>query len=243
MADATVVAGSASLVDAGENGDTSDGEHAIVKILRQRVLEIDFNAGHLHRRKKLSIGQLRQSFGLSADARKLFHVVVPRRDVGVANRPVDSDSFSQVGFKIEIAPAVTLAAPKDGLSADLASANPGKMFSGIRGIRIVLVADKKLMRVFIACVVNLALNGLSGLTLGAIVPAAVLEFPDGNVLDIIAFGDDAAARFEDQCVQALFGEFLGGPAAGDPRANNDGIVSCGRHVRPYPSASPAPGAA
>src|SRR4029077_9810244 len=97
------------------------------------------------------------------------------------------------------------------------------------------------MGVFIASVIALALDRLGALALGAIVPAAMLEFPHRNVLDVIALGNNAAARFEDQRVEALFGEFLGGPAAGNSRTNNDGIVSGGgRHVRPYPSAFPDP---
>src|SRR5713101_3380468 len=151
-----VVAGGASLVDAGEHGRTADGQHAIIEIFGERSLEVQFNAGHFHRRKKFSIRKLRQAFGLAADASELFDVVVPGSDVRVANGPIDGDSLFQIGFKIEIAPAITLAAPEDGLSADLAAANPGKMFSGFEGVRIVLVADKKLVRVFIASIVTLA---------------------------------------------------------------------------------------
>src|SRR5437660_597923 len=160
---------------------------------------------------------MRQAFGLATDAGKLFHVDVPGSDFRVANRPINGDSFLLVGFEIEVAPAVTLAAPQNGFSADLPAANPGKMFTGREGVRIFLVVDEKLVRILIACVVTLPLNRLGALALGAIVPATMLEFPHGNVLDIIALGDDAAARFKDQRIQSFFREFLGGPAAGDSR--------------------------
>src|SRR5260370_26011796 len=171
MAEAAVVAGGAPLVDASEDGGTADGHHAIIKILGERVFQFQINAGHFHGRKKFPVRKLRQAFGLAADAGELLHVVVPGSNVRVANGPIDGDSLFQIGFEIEIAPAVTLAAPEDGLSADLAATNPGKMLSGIGGGTIVLVADAKLVAVFIARVIALALDGLHPPALRAVVPA------------------------------------------------------------------------
>src|SRR5437870_6275443 len=98
-------------------------------------LEIQLDAGQLHGRKEFRGGELPQAFRLRADAGKLFDIVVPRSDVRVADWPVDGDPVFQVGFEIEIAPAVALPSPGDGLAADLAAANPGKMFSRIEGDR------------------------------------------------------------------------------------------------------------
>src|SRR5215470_2627282 len=151
-------------------------------MLGERVFKIELDARHFHGRKEFAVGKLRQAFGLAADAGEFFHVVIPGSNVGIANRPIDGDSIFQVGFEIEIAPAIALAAPGDRLSADLASANPGKMFSWIGGIGILDVVDEELVRELIARVIALALNMLGALAFGAIVPAAVLEFPDGNVL-------------------------------------------------------------
>src|SRR6266404_5475025 len=117
------------------------------------------------------------------------------------------------------------------------------MFSGRVGLGIFLVIHEKLVRVFIASVVAPALTGLYFLALGAIVPSAVLEFPHGNMFDIIALGDNAASRFQNKRVEALFREFLGGPAAGDSRADNNCVVGCGCHGCLYPYASPTPGPA
>src|SRR5437879_354252 len=115
------------------------------------------------------------------------------------------------------------------------------MFSGREGIGIFFVIHEKLVRIFIASVVALALNGLRFLTLGATVPAAMLEFPHGNVFHIVTFGNDATSRFENERVEALFRKFLGGPAAGDSRADYNCVIGCGCHGCLNHSASPAPG--
>src|SRR5258708_36734563 len=49
-------------------------------------------------------------------------------------------------------------------------------------------------------------------------------------------------RSEDQRIEALFGEFLGGPAAGNSRANNDCVVRCRGHFWSLGSGVPNSGA-
>ncbi len=85
------------------------------------------------------------------------------------------------------------------------------------------------MGVLIASVIDLALDGLRALAFGAIIPAAVFEIVDGDVLDVIALGNDSTPRFEDERVQAFFGELFGGPAAGDSGADDDRVVGIGCH--------------
>ena len=53
--------------------------------------------------------------------------------------------------------------------------------------------------------------------------------PGGNVLNVVFIGNDRAACFENQCAQALFGEFLRGPAAGDAGTDDDRVVLGLRH--------------
>ena len=79
------------------------------------------------------------------------------------------------------------------------------MLARIGGIGIVRVIDEIFVGVFVASVVELALDVLRALAFGAIVPAAELELPDGNVLDIVALGNNGATRFEDHGVQSFFG--------------------------------------
>src|SRR5229473_615672 len=195
MTNTAVVAGSATFVHASEHGGTADGHDAIVEISRQGIAKILFDAGHLHRRKKLAVGKLRQSFGLSADSGEFLHVVIPRRNIRVTNRPIDGDTFLGVGFEVKIAPAIGLASPGDGLSADLAPFDPGKMFSRFAGVRIVGVIDEKLIRKFVARVITLALDRLSGLAFLAVIPIAILEFPDRNVFHVILFRNNLQFEF------------------------------------------------
>src|SRR5215472_11201361 len=193
-------------------------------MLGERVFEIELDARHFHGRKEFAVGKLRQTFSLAADAGEFFHVVIPRSNVGIANRPIDCDSIFQVGFEIEIAPAIALAAPSNGFSTDLAPANPGKMLSWIGRVGILDVVNEELVRVLVAGVIAFALYMLRAFAFGAIIPAAVLEFPDGNVLDVILLGDDGAAGFEDQRAESFFREFFCGPSTGDSRADNDRVV-------------------
>src|SRR5439155_11799130 len=97
-----------------------------------------------------------------------FDVVVPRRYVRVANRPVDRYTFFQVRFKIEITPAVALASPGDGLAANLTSANPTEFRTSGIGVRIFLVVHEKFVRVLVTRIVDFALHRLRFLPLGAL---------------------------------------------------------------------------
>src|SRR5216684_2523902 len=242
MTNTAVVAGSATFVHASEHGGTADGHDAIVEISRQGIAKILFDAGHLHRRKKLAVGKLRQSFGLSADSGEFLHVVIPRRNIRVTNRPIAGDTFLGVGFEVKIAPAIGLASPGDGLSADLAPFDPGKMFSRFAGVRIVGVFDEKLIRKFVARVITLALDRLSGLAFLAVIPIAILEFPDRNVFHVIFFRSDGPAGFENERVQTLLGKLLRGPASRNSRTDDDRVISWCRHFLSERSGFPETGA-
>src|SRR5471032_1273616 len=54
----------------------------------------------------------------------LLDVIVPGSEVGVADRPVDGDSFLCVGLEVEVAPAITLTTPHQRASADVVAAIP-----------------------------------------------------------------------------------------------------------------------
>src|SRR6266403_1181980 len=88
--------------------------------------------------------------------------------------------------------------------------------------------------VLIASVINLALDRLRALAFGAVIPAAVFQIIDGNVLDVILLRNDGAPRFEDESVESFFSELFCRPAAGDARADDDCVVSIGCHMNlPY----------
>src|SRR5580700_7157447 len=199
MANTAVVAGGATFVDLREDGGATDGHHAaVVKMFWNGVAENFFRAVHLHGRQEFRVRKMRESFGLTADAGKFFDVVVPGFNVFVANGPIHRDTVAIIGCKIQIAPAVALAAPDDGFSTDLATANPSKGFAGIRGEGIFKIADEKLAGVFVTGVIALTLDGLLAFAFGARVPAAKFEFPCGDVLDVIALWNDGPAGLEDQ---------------------------------------------
>jgi hypothetical protein len=62
-------------------------------MLRNRVPDHHFRAVQLHGRKKLAVRQLGQTQCLSGDADKILNIVVPRRDIGIADRPVNRNAF------------------------------------------------------------------------------------------------------------------------------------------------------
>src|ERR1035438_4170728 len=116
--------GGPALVHFGEHGGAADGHNAVVEILGETVAEIELRAIHFHGRQEMAVRQVRQTFGLAADTGEIFYIAVPGLDIGVADGPIYGVSFFQVGFEVEIAPAIALASPGNRFSADLASANP-----------------------------------------------------------------------------------------------------------------------
>ena len=73
-----------------EHGGASDGQHPPEPV-GDRLLQNLFTAGQRHRRQELAVGQLRQVLRLTADTDESFDLVVVRRKLGVAERPVDAE--------------------------------------------------------------------------------------------------------------------------------------------------------
>src|ERR1700719_2879289 len=162
-------------MDAGQYRGTPDGHHAaVVEIFRQSIFDHEFGAGHFHRRQEFAVRKLGQPFGLAADADEILHVVVPGLDVLVADGPVGGNSVAEVGFEIQIAKTIALAAPHDGLAAYLSSTNPSERLVRVGGVGIIEIVDKKFAGVFITRVITLALNFLRADALLAVLPAAIL---------------------------------------------------------------------
>src|SRR5213080_2786213 len=131
LAGPAVMARRAAAMRRGEDRDPADRHDPLGgEPLGDAVPDHLLGAVQRHRRQELPVGQLRQSQPLAAHPDEPFHVVVPRRDVGVADRPVHAEAVPRVGLEIEIAPAVYLPAPHDGLAADLAATDPVKRLVG-----------------------------------------------------------------------------------------------------------------
>src|SRR5208283_1378532 len=194
MADSTVVTSGAAFVRSGKNCGAADGHNSIVIAHGQGSAEIQLSTCHFHWRKKLAVGKLRQAFRLTADSGKLLYVVIPGSNILVANRPVHRKPFAQIGFEIKITPSVALPPPGDGLSANLAPADPGERLTGFTRIGILDIVYKKLMGKFITSVITLALDKLRALTVGAIVPTTIFQFPNGKMLDVISFRNNRSSR-------------------------------------------------
>src|SRR5438093_10405693 len=112
-------------------------------------------------------------------------MVVPRRDVGVADRPVHPEPVARVGAEVEVAPAVHLAAPHDGAAADLAAPDPVKRLGGSERVRGLAVVDEELAAVLVARVA-VALHELVALQRLAVAPPAELHPPWRHALHLAA---------------------------------------------------------
>src|SRR6185369_17440699 len=107
----------------GQVGDAADRQPAL-ELLRHRLLQMSLDAVQVHRRQEFAVGQLRQVLGATADADEAFDVLVPRRELGIANRPVDGNADLRVRAEVDVAPAIALPAPHDGAAADVIAADP-----------------------------------------------------------------------------------------------------------------------
>ena len=108
------------------------------ELLREPAGDRLLGAVERHRRLELPVRKLRQSFNRSGDARVLLDVVVPRREIRVADRPVDGDALAAVGLEVEIAESVALAAPGQRAAADVIAAIPVEALDlGVRRLLLV----------------------------------------------------------------------------------------------------------
>ena len=224
FARATVVASETSVVILRENRDASDREHALaVERLHDLGSRVFLDDGHLHGREKDSVGQLRQPFVRAAHADEPLHVLVPRRDVRVANWPVVAVAVSCIRFEIEIAPAVDLTSPHDRAAADLTSAQPVEGRVVGRRVRIVRVLDEELVPDLVAGVAA-ALHRILALHLLAVAHAAVVHLPRLDVLDVVDARIDRTARLEDERAESTLSQLLRGPAARHSGSDDDRVV-------------------
>src|SRR5262249_53362012 len=151
---------------------------------------------------------------------------------------VGAEAVARVGREVEVAPAVDLAAPHDRAPADLASADPVEARAVAERVRVLEVVDEELAAPLVAGVA-LALGGLVPLLPGAVGPAAEMELPGLDVHRVVGGGIGRAAGLEDQRAQAVLGQLLGGPAAADAGADDDGIVGDGHQALPRTGAAPS----
>ena len=231
LARAAVVARGAPPVRLRENRGASDRQHPLPgEMLRDAVLDHLLRAVQRHRREELAVRELRQAERFARDPDELLHVVVPRRDIGVADGPVDAEPVARVRREVEVAPAVHLPTPHDGLAAHLAAPDPVERLVGIEAVGVVAVVHEELAAVLVARVA-MALDELITLERLAVAEAAELHLPGRHVLDVITGGVDRSAGLEHQRLESALAQFLGRPPAGDPGPDDDGVEAGGGHQK------------
>ena len=187
-------------------------------LLERQFHRVEFEGG-----QEFAVRQHREAFLAAADAGVALDVAVPRRQVGIADRPVGAVAILQVGLEIQVAPAVGLARPHQRLAAQLVPADPAEGPAGRRRIRHVAVVVEELLRVFVEGIA-LALDRELFFRHARVDLAAVRHGPR-----IAVFADVADAMLhrpsalDHQRLQAALREFLGGPAAGDAGTDDDGV--------------------
>ncbi len=222
-----IVASSAPVVRLRQNCRPPNRHHPLAaKLPRHRFLHGNFRAIHFHRRQEVAVRQLPQALRLARNPGKIFHVVVPGLDVGIANGPVGANSLARVGFEVQIAPPVGLPRPHDRFAADLPSANPRKRLVRVRRVRILLIVHEKLAGPFVARVAR-SLNRLILQRLLAVRHPAKFHLANRNVLDVIPVRFNRPARLQDQNLQSLLCQLFRRPPAGHSGANDDRVVRLG----------------
>src|SRR5512133_669085 len=226
LARTAVMTGQAAVVRLGENRGPANRHHALaaerLENLRPRVF---LDARHRHGRKELTVGKLTEAFVCAGDADESLDVRIPWRDVLVANGPIGAVTVLGVRLKIEIAPTIDLASPRDRSATDLTSPEPLEWCVVGRRIRVLSVLHKKLMTDFVAGVA-IALDGIITGQARTVAHTAEMHLPRLHVLDEVRCGVDRAARLEDESLEPALGKLLCRPAAADAGADDDRIEMC-----------------
>src|SRR6266550_5393396 len=195
---------------------------------RKRALDplahVALGAGHLPGREKLAVRQVREPEPLPAHADEALDVAVPRLQLAIPDRPVDAVAVAQVGLEIEVAPAPAESAPDEAAPAELVAADPAERLVVRRGVGVLPIVHEEVPRRLAERVV-LALDRVVALVLILIAPPPVRELPRLEPLgDVVLAVLYVPAALYAQRAQALLAQLLRGPAARDPRADDDRVV-------------------
>src|SRR3984957_14789915 len=226
LARAAVVARFPATMIHGKHRTATDHRYSLaIKVLAYRVAHNFFRTVQLHRRQHFAVRQMRQAQSLARNADEVFHILVPRSDIGIADGPINSDSLAQICFEVEIAPTISLPAPHNGAASDLPPANPAKRLVRRSRIRIFRVVDEEFRRPLIARVAC-ALNRLIFQLPLAVSHAAKLNLPGGNMFHEVELRSRRAPGLEPERLQTLLRQFLRSPAAAHSRSDHDRVIRC-----------------
>jgi hypothetical protein len=223
LARAAVVARRTAVVILGENGHAADGHDALALEGRKEPLARSaLNTGHLHGRQEFAVRQLRQALACARHTDEAFDVRIPGGDVPVADRPVVAVTILRVCLEVQVAPAINLAAPRDGAPPDLTAAKPAERRAfGVR-VRILEIVDEEFVAELVAGVA-VALHGPFPSQRPVIAPAAERNLVGLHMLDKILGRVDGPARLEHERLEPCLGQLLRRPATRNAGADHDGI--------------------
>src|SRR5262245_57577524 len=141
-------------------------------------------------------------------------MVIPRRDVGIADRPVDADALALVRREVEVRVAIALPPPRDRPPADMIAADPVE--PAHLGVGMLVILDEEVVPLVVDRVAGALLLEIMLVDLGLRrAPAGEAEVPrvlgEGRVVLAVLH---VAPAFEDEGLEALLGQLLRRPAAG-----------------------------
>src|ERR1051325_5418044 len=84
--------------------------------------------------------------GIAAYPNKRFHIIIPGRNILIADWTVNAMAIAEIGFKIQVAPAVTGSSPQQRTTANNIASYPVEAFCFF--IRILPVVNIKMLVVF-----------------------------------------------------------------------------------------------
>ena len=224
-ADRAVLARGAALVGLGlgEVGGAADRQAASGPFRENRFTRMPFDHIERHRRLELAIRQLRQTFGRARNTDELFHLVIPRRHVGIADRPVGAVAVAAVGAEVVVRPAVGLPSPGQRAAAKLVRAEPGELAPIGGRVWVLCVVDEVTLRELGEVPVERLHRVFAFVERGIALPAE-RQVPRRLGLGcVVLLVPDRAAALDHQDLEPGFGQFLGRPATGDARADHDRV--------------------
>ena len=137
----------AVLVQHAVGGDAGAPGNQLAAHLRDRALQQHFAFVQLQRPLIEAVRQMRNAFLRAADAEQRVDLVVIRRDVGIADRPVFAEAVLRLPLEIHLGEPQRHAAPHVRLAAKHARPHPGVRRA--RG-RVLLLVDDVVRRIAIA---------------------------------------------------------------------------------------------
>ena len=119
-------------------------------IFLYKITKIIFNAGHFQSRQKFTIRKDVKVISVSRNTCKFFYIAVPRCNVFVTNRPINSKTITSGTFKIIGTPSLCLTGPHQRFTSCLITPDPIKRL--LLNIRMFCILHKEMHGIFTKCI-------------------------------------------------------------------------------------------